>query len=99
MSSKKLNTTQALNLARQLARSGEVYFSKHAEVELKNDDLDRSDAISVLCSPDSRIIKQPELKGDDWTYRVETKKICVVIKFIELEDGLIVITVFKLKRL
>jgi hypothetical protein len=77
---------------------GKIIFSGHAEKELKNDDLDRADAINVLLSSSARITEPGELVNGTWRYRVKTTTICVVIAFQENEDGIIIVTVFKIKR-
>lgn len=71
-----------------------VLFSKHAQEELGKDGLETSDAINVLTSADSKILRDGEFEKGSYRYRVETKKICVVVTFVS-DIRLIVVTVWR----
>lgn len=99
MSSRRLNKNEARKKLIELSKQGLIFFTKHALVELKNDDLDRTDAVNVLCSSSSKIEREPEYKNGTWRYSVTTRTICVVITFQEDPTGILVITVFKMTRI
>lgn len=98
MSLKHLNKNEARKLLiKMMANDCKILFTDHAIKELKNDDLDRVDAINILSSSASKIVDEPEQKNGNWRYRVITEKICVVIEFKSV-NGILVITVFRMKR-
>lgn len=95
---KKYSKNQALKKIRELLKSHcDVLFTGHAIQELKNDGLDRTDALNVLHTESARITDEPELINDSWRYRIGTNAIIVVVAFMINSKGLIVITVFKIK--
>lgn len=74
-------------------------LTKHARQEMRNDDLDIVDIIHVLqgCS-----VINVEGIGDDARYTVEGRTVDaslvnVVIKLMEMEGGILVITVFEVQ--
>lgn len=98
MSVNRYDKNKARKLSLELCKKSKIVFSGHALKELKNDDLDRMDAINVIMSPSAKISKEPEYANGSWRYRIETKNICVVITFVEKPSGIIVVTVFKIER-
>jgi hypothetical protein len=100
--SDRKNKTEALKLVRKILTENPsaLIFTKHAEDELENDGLSKIDALNVLNSPSARITDEPELdsRSGKWRYRVKTERIVVVIAFFTTNDGLVVITVWAIKK-
>ncbi len=86
-----LSPKQARELVRAIWATGQVFFSKHAEDELRKDGMDRGDAVNVLRGG---TIFEDGLKNGSWRYRVETMKFCVVIAF-RSETRLVVVTAWR----
>ncbi len=56
-------------------------FSRHAILELENDDLTLTDALNVLKSPDSKIYQEGEWENGNYRYRLETSLLLIVVGF------------------
>ena len=56
-----------------------ISFSRHARERMVERDLWVNDIVNVLCAGNIR--ENPEFKKGHWRYRVETKKIAVLIAF------------------
>lgn len=97
---KRLNKAEARKLVAEIVskHSSNVHFSKHALVEMDNDDLVTLDVWNVLKSPDSRIIDEGELEKGTYRYRLETGFIMVVVAFTSDGDGLIIVTVWDKRK-
>ena len=73
-----LDPIRAKKLIRQIVMSGTVGLSKHAEDEMRKDDLSMVDCVNVLRGG---VVEQPELERNSWRYRVRTNRIVVVVAF------------------
>lgn len=78
--------------------SGKVFFSRHALEELKKDGLTTLDAINVLKSPGARIYTEGEFERGSYRYRLETTNMMIVVSFLELGDGIIVVTAWDKRK-
>lgn len=78
--SKPLPPAQATKLIKSVLDDGCFVVGSHAEAELKNDGLVKTDVYNVLRYG---VINQPAEPGKhgDWCYRVQTATICVVVCF------------------
>lgn len=76
----RMRFTQAQKQLNKLLNSMCVTsFTKHASEEMEKDNLKTGDIFNVLNA--GRIYDDPENINDSWRYRVETKKILVVVAF------------------
>jgi len=75
-----------------------VFFSRHALEELKNDGLTTLDAINILKSPGARIYTEGEFEKGSYRYRLETTNMMVVVAFLELGDGMVIVTAWDKRR-
>jgi hypothetical protein len=75
-----------------------IRFSRHALVELKNDDLTLTDALNLLKSPASKIHLEGEWENGNYRYRLETLNILVVVGFWQDGTGLNVITAWDKRK-
>ena len=86
-----IDSAQAKKLVRQILEKGTVEFTKHALIELNNDNLSEIDAINVLRggwpSP-------AEFENGSWRYRFETTRICVVVSF-RTDQWTVIITAWR----
>ena len=62
--------------------------------ELKKDDLTIADVLNIIKSSDARITKEPELANGSYRYRLETKRITVVVAF-ESATSFVVVTAWR----
>jgi hypothetical protein len=76
---------EARKLLSEVLKSGTISFTGHCEEALLDDDMDTGDARTVLA--EGQILAEPELEHDEWRYRVETKKMCVVVAFVSETSG------------
>ena len=92
----KLNKNEARKLiARIMAKAPEkVVFTSHAQTRIEERGLATTDVMNVLCSPSSRIISEPELKSGNWSYRLETSFLLVVVGFTADGSTIKVITLW-----
>lgn len=75
-----------------------VRFSKHAMVELANDDLTPTDALNVLKSPDAKIHREGEWENENYRYRLETSNLLIVVGFWSDGTGLNVVTAWDKRK-
>lgn len=95
---KKLNKEQARKLVYKLAVSGKVILSGHARTRLIERNIIFNDVLNVLLSQSMRI-SEGEIGVGGYTYRCSTSKFVVVIGFAIVGDGVVIVTVFKAKRI
>lgn len=89
-----LRASDAKKRIRAIQESGWVFFSRHAEDEMRKDELSRRDVENVLRGG---VVREPEWENGSWRYHVETAKIRVVIAFHD-ESTLIVVTAMRRNR-
>jgi hypothetical protein len=97
----KLNRMEARKRIAQIVAlwPERIYFTIHAEQELKNDGLTTADAINVLKTGASRITDEGELhRKGSYTYRLATGNITIVVAFEPTGEGLNVITGWDKRR-
>jgi hypothetical protein len=75
-----------------------VRFSFHALEELEKDDLTTVDALNVMKSPTSKIIREGEFEKGSFRYRLETGNLVVVIAFQQDGEGLAVVTAWDKRK-
>lgn len=86
------NRQEAKKLIQQILKEGITLFSRHAEEELKKDELSVVDATNVLRA--GTITEEPELEKGSWRYRVRTERMVVVVAFVS-ETKLKVVTAWR----
>ena len=75
--------------------TGSIRFSDHAREELQNDEMVVADALRVLRGG---TISAGEFERGSWRYRIEARKIVVVITFASLSPVItVVVTAWKRK--
>jgi hypothetical protein len=79
---------------RAIQEEGWVFFSGHAEEDMRKDELSRRDVENVLRGG---LVREPEWENGSWRYHVETSKIRVVIAFRD-ELTLVVVTAMRRNR-
>lgn len=89
-----LRAGDAKKLIRSIQEGGWVFFSRHAEDEMRKDELSRRDVENVLRGG---MVREPEWENGSWRYHVETAKIRVVIAFRD-ESTLVVVTAMRRNR-
>ncbi|MFY0565133.1 DUF4258 domain-containing protein [Archangium lansingense] len=89
-----LRAGDAKKLIRSILEGGWVFFSRHAEDEMRKDELSRRDVENVLRGG---VVREPEWENGSWRYHVETSKIRVVIAFRD-ENTLVVVTAMRRNR-
>jgi uncharacterized protein DUF4258 len=89
-----LRASDAKKRIRAILNGGRFGFSKHAEDEMRKDELSRRDVDNVLRGG---VVREPEWENGSWRYHVETSKIRVVIAFCD-ELTLIVVTAMRRNR-
>lgn len=96
----QIDKNQARKLVSQIVKSqaSPLVFSKHALIELENDDLTTADALNVLKSPDAKILNDGELSNGTYRYRIETAYILVVIAFSEDGKKIIIVTIWDKRK-
>lgn len=65
-------------MAIEAVDSGSYLLSKHAQLELKKDDLSHQDALNVIRGG---VAMAGELENGTWRYRIRTPRIVVVVAF------------------
>ncbi len=80
----RLNPLQARKLLSEIlnAGAGNIYISRHGYKQIKSRDLELGDIFNVLKV--GQIHSSPEFCNGSWRYRVQTRKITVVIAFMGL---------------
>ena len=73
-----LSEPEARKLARHIVDFGDVSFTRHAQVEMKNDDLQSTDCLNLLRAG---VFSQPEWENNELRYRVSTARMSVVFAF------------------
>lgn len=63
---------------REILRAGRLTYSSHAKQELLADELTTLDVVNVLRRG---VVRPGEFEHGSWRYRVETRRIAVVIVF------------------
>lgn len=89
-----LRAGDAKKRTRAIQEGGWVFFSGHAEEEMRKDELSRRDVENVLRGG---VVREPEWENGSWRYHVETSKIRVVIAFRN-ELTLVVVTAMRRNR-
>jgi hypothetical protein len=89
-----LTPSEAKTLAREIMVTGDVKFTPHAIIEMGKDDLQATDCLNILRGG---VYNPPELEKNQWRYRVETARMCVVFAF-ESETKLTVVTAWRKKQ-
>ena len=97
---KRLDRNEARKLITKIINQHpeKVFFSRHALEELKKNVLTTLDAINVLKSPGARIYTEGEFEKGSYRYRLETTNMMVVVSFLELGDGMIVVTAWDKRK-
>ncbi len=97
---KRLDRNEARKLITKIMNHmpHKVFFSRHALEELKKDGLTTLDAINILKSPGARIYTDGEFEKGSYRYRLETTNMMVVVAFLELGDGMIIITAWDKRK-
>ena len=93
---KRLDKAQARKLIAQIVRNNpdNIRFSKHALIELGNDNLTTSDALNVIKSSHSRILSDGEWEHGSFRYRLETSNIMIVIAF-DSPESMVIVTAWR----
>ena len=92
------------NLARKLIvkivqnHRNNIYFSKHALSEMKQDDLTTFDIWNVLKNLRSMIFHEGELEKGSYRYCLELDFIVVVLAFHENRDGFNIVTAWDKRK-
>jgi len=73
---------------------GTVAFSKHAELEMADDNLGPIEKIDVINVLRGGVVEPGELEKGSWRYRVRTQRISVVVVF-RTETALVVVTAWR----
>ena len=73
-----LSSERAKALIREILKSGNVSVTRHAEREMRSDDLTLVDCVNVLRGG---WVESCELEKSTWRYRARTNRICVVVAF------------------
>lgn len=89
-----LRASDAKKRIRSIQDGGWVVFSRHAEDEMRKDELSLRDVENVFRGG---VVREPEWENGSWRYHVETAKIRVVIAFND-ESTLIVVTAMRRNR-
>ena len=97
---KRLDRNEARKLITKIINQHpeRVFFSRHALEELKKDGLTTLDALNVIKSPGARIYTEGEFEKFSYRYRLETANMMVVVTFLELGDGMIVVTAWDKRK-
>lgn len=95
---KRLDKNQARKLISLIVTQfpQNIFFSRHALVEIKKDDLTTSDILNVIKSGHAQIHSDAELENGSYRYRLETQNIMVVLAFSSSES-MIVVTAWRKK--
>lgn len=89
-----LKPDDARRLIKAILEKGEVILSRHAEVEMANDNLLLVDCTNVLrCG----VVDPPDLEKGTWRYRVATQRIRVVVAF-RSDTKLVIVTAWREKQ-
>jgi hypothetical protein len=90
----RLSRTQSRKAISEIfnANPNFIAFSKHGLAQMKKRDLTTVDVVNVLNV--GKILVDPELENGSWRYRVETKKITVIIAFRK-PNHLVVVTAWR----
>lgn len=93
---KRTHKNEARKLITQIVggSQAQVRFSRHALEEMEKDELTTVDIWNVLKSSSSKIFGEGELVNGTYRYRLETKKIMVVVSF-DTPKSLVVVTAWR----
>ncbi len=96
MSGKPLNRLQAKKrIVEILSRHPDnLIISSHAFRRGGQREITTQDVVNVLKSPSAQIFDEPYLEGESWRYKVETRKIVIIVAFDEPKQ-VIVVTVIR----
>jgi hypothetical protein len=78
----------------RIIRDGQIAWSKHALAELAADNLTTVDAVNVMRA--GAVMQAADLERGSWRYRMETRRICVVVAF-RGDAELVVVTAWRKK--
>ena len=82
---------KAKALIREILKAGTLSFSAHAFGEMKKDDLQTTDVLSVLRGGWG---EPPERESGTWRYRFKTNRMCAVVAF-RSETHAVVVTAWR----
>ena len=83
----------AKQLIRRILKSGRFTYARHAKEEMLADDLTTVDCENILRGG---VVRPPDFEKGSWRYRVETRRMAVVITFRSSEE-LVVVTAWREK--
>ena len=86
-----LSNRDAQMFAREIVKSGTVFFTPHARKAMVDDGLTAVDIENVLRGG---WVEMSEYENSEWRYRVQTNRIAVVVA-VESEAELTVVTVWR----
>jgi len=86
-----LGPDAARNLIRQILQTGRFIYSRHAIEEMTADELTTVDCENVLRGG---VVRPGEYEHGGWRYRVETRRITVVVAF-RSEREIVVVTAWR----
>lgn len=89
-----LAPAQAKAAIRAILHDGNLAFSRHAQEEMRKDDLNDVDAVNVLRGG---TVEPAEFENGSWRYRVRTSRMCFVVMFRSTSE-LRVVTGWRIKR-
>ena len=94
-----LNFRRVMQRIKSLLEEGTIFVTPHARAEMVNDDLDDTDVLHVLTSGSIRPGSQSKPR-ERWRYVVDGESVDrrSIAAVVEVEGGLVVVTVFALKR-
>lgn len=93
---KRLSRTEARKKVTEVVNRypSHIRYSKHALEELQNDNLTTSDVLNIIKSSDAKILKEPDFEKGSYRYRLETKRITVVVAF-DSPTSFVVVTAWR----
>jgi hypothetical protein len=88
-----LKPDDAKQLIRQILTAGLFTYSRHAKDEMLSDDLTTVDCENILRGG---VVRPPDFEKGSWRYRVETKRMAVVVTF-RSRNELVVVTAWRVE--
>lgn len=88
-----LKPLDAKRLAAVICEEGTVHVSSHAVEEMANDHLETTDCLNLIRAG---VFQAAEFINNEWRYRVESARVCVVITFLSREE-LVFVTAWRKK--
>src|SRR5437588_317321 len=93
-----LSPPEAKKRIRGILKTGNVLYDtgpkSHLLAELKNDEMSILDCMNILRGG---AVLPGEYENGSWRYRVETNRMCVVVRFLS-ETQLFMITAWRMKK-